>query len=143
MKTGWIEKIQAGRVEATLKAEFRQLDAAQAKKLFTQDIYALTTVEHMAQLSEKSSLYRAIAKDIFRSRLVLLSQSPLAPGEKLEVVLHLPQYNTPLRFLAGAGRVENTLEMGRNLFHGELQVLSIHKRDVESLAQNLIQSHSA
>jgi hypothetical protein len=143
MKSGWIEKILAGRVEARLKAEFRLLEPAEAKKLFTQDSYRQTTVNHLPQLSEKSSLYRAITKDLFQSRLVLLSQSPLAQGDKLEVVLHLPQYEIPLKLLAEAVGVETTKEMGRDLFHGELLFLSIHKGDVDQLAQSLIQSQFA
>ncbi len=140
MKTGWIEKFNSGRVEATLKAEFRLLNPSEAKKLFTHESYGQTTVNHLPQLSEKSPLYRAITKDIFMSHLVLLSQSPLSPGDRLEVVLHLSQYQVPLRILAEAGQVETTLEMGRNLFHGGLQVLAIHQKDVESLARGLIQT---
>ena len=139
MKTGWIEKFNAGRVEATLKAEFQLLTPAAAKKLLTQESYGQTTVNQLVQLSERSSLYRAITKDIFRSHLVLLSQTPLSQRERLEIVLHLPQYESPLRLLAEAVHVETTLEMGRNLFHGDLLFLAIHKGDVESLAQRLIQ----
>lgn len=142
MKTGWIEKFESGRVEATLKADFRLLEPAEAKKLLTQESYGQTTVNQLPQLSERSSLYRAINKDIFRSRLVLLSQSPLAQRERLEVVLHLPQYETPLRLLAEAVDVETTLEMGRNLYHGDLLFLAIHKSDVEALAHSLIESQT-
>ncbi len=142
MKTGWIEKFQAGRVEATLKAEFRLLTPAEAKKLLTEESYGQTTVNQLSQLSERSSLYRAINKDIFRSHLVLLSQSPLSQRERVEIVLHLPQYETPLRLLAEAVHVEMTLEMGRNLFHGDLLFLAIHKKDVEALAHSLIESQT-
>src|ERR1039457_4561454 len=131
MKNGWIEKIQSGRVKATLKAEFRPLKPAEAKKLFTQKSYGQTTVNHLPQLAGKSSLYRAITKDIFQSRLVLLSQAPLSKGNKLEVALHLPQYETPLRLLAEVVGVETNSEMGRDLFHGELLFLSVHKEDVD------------
>jgi hypothetical protein len=142
MKTGWIEKFQAGLVKATLKSEFKLLEPGEAKKLLAQEAYRQTTADHLPRLSENSSLYRAITKDIFQGHLVLLSQSQLSKGDRLEAILHLPQYAIPLRLLAEAGRVETTTEMGRNLFHAELVVLAIHKTDVESLAQSLIQNQS-
>jgi hypothetical protein len=143
MKTGWIEKFESGRVEATLKIEFRMLEGAEAKRLVTLDSYGQTTANHIPQLSAHSSLYRAIGKDIFYSRLVLLAQNPLSKGDKLEGVLYLSQYQRPLRLLAEVGEVETAVEMGRQLFHGKLSVLSVHKADVERLAQSLIQSQSA
>jgi hypothetical protein len=143
MKTGWIEKFESGRVEATLKIEFRMLEGAEAKRLFSQDSYGETTATHIPQLSVRSSLYRAIGKDIFYSRLVLLAQSPLSKGDKLEGVLYLSQYQRPLRLLAEVGEVETTVEMGRQFFHGNLLVLSVHKADIERLAHSLIQSQTA
>jgi hypothetical protein len=142
MKTGWIEKFESGRVEATLKIEFRMLEGIEAKRLLSQDSYGQTTVNRIPQLSVRSSLYRAIAKDIFHSRLVLLSQSPLSKGDKIEGVLRLAQYQRPLRLLAEVGDGETTMEMGRQLFHGNLLVLSVHKDDVERLAHSLIQSQA-
>jgi hypothetical protein len=70
----------------------------------------------------------------------LLSQNPLSKGDQLEVILHLPQYRIPLGFLAGVELVKTTVEMGRNLFQGDLQALAVHKDDIDRLAQSLIQS---
>lgn len=139
MKNGWVEKQEQNRVAATLKAEFRMLSPTEARELLAQNCYRQTSLKQLAQLSKDSPLHRAIMKDIFQSRLSLLSQNPLTGGERLELLLHLPQYRIPLSLLAGVGGVETTVEMGRNLFHGALQVLAIHKDDVDRLSRNLTQ----
>lgn len=142
MKNGWVEKHERQRIAATLKAQFRQLDPSEARGLQAQASYRQTGLKQMAEVSNDSPLHRVIAKDLFQSSLFLVSQSPLAAGEKLEVLLQLPQYRLPLSLLAGVGGVETTMEMGRTLFHGTLQVLAIHKDDVDRLSRQHLQKQT-
>ena len=139
MKSGWVEKHERRRVAATLKAQFHLLNQTEARELYTQASYRQTGLKRLSELSKDSTFYRAVLKDLFLSELVLLTQNPLAVGENVEVHLQLPQHHLPLTFLAGIGEVKTTVEMGRSLFHGTLQVLAIHKDDVDRLSRNFLQ----
>jgi hypothetical protein len=142
MKNGWIEKHERQRVAATLKAQFRLLNPAETRELQAQASYRQTGLKQLAELSKDSAFHRAILKDLFLSELHLLSQNPLTAGEKAEILLQLPQHRLPLTLLAVVGEVKTTLEMGRNLFHGPLQVLAIHKDDVDRLSRSLLQQQA-
>ena len=142
MKNGWVEKHERQRVAATLKAQFRLLNPTEARELQAQASYRQTGLKQLAELSKDSPLHKAILKDLFLSELLLLSQQPLTAGEKAEILLQLPQYRLPLTLLAGVGEVKTTLEMGRNLFHCPLQVLAIHKDDVDRLSRSLLQQQT-
>ncbi len=139
MKNGWIEKHDKQRVAATLKAQFRNLGLGEARDLQAQASYRQTGLKQLAQLSKDSAFYRVILRDLFLSRLSLLSQTPLSAGERFEILLQLPQHRLPLSLLAGVESVETTVEMGRTLFHGALQVMAIHKDDVDRLSRGVPQ----
>ncbi len=143
MKNGWIEKHEQQRISATLKAQFRRLDPSEARDLQTQASYRQTGLKQLAQLSRDSTLHRAITRDLFQSRLFLVGQNPLSAGERLEILLQLPQYRLPLGLLAEVAGVKTSTEMGNTLFHGALQVLAIHKDDVDRLSRHSLQQHSA
>ena len=142
MKNGWVEKHERQRIAATLKAQFRQLDPSEAKDLQVQASYRQTGRKQLALLSKDSPLHRVIARDLFQSNLYLVSQSPLAAGENLEIMIQLPQYRLPLSLLAALAGVETTMEMGRTLFHGALRVEAIHKDDVDRLSRHHLQQQT-
>lgn len=139
MVNAWIEKHERQRIAATLKAQFRQLEAPEARDLLSQPSYRQTGLKDLEQLSKNLPLYWVIAKDLFQSRLFLVSQSPISLGEKLEILLQLPQYHLPLYFLAVVANVETTMEMDHTLFHGALQVLALHKDDLDRLSRQHLQ----
>lgn len=135
MKNGWIEKHERQRIAATLKAQFKQLDPSEARALQAQASYRQTGLKQLAEMSKDSPLHRVIAKDLFQSDLSLVSQTPLTAGERLEILLQLPQYRIPLGLLAGVLAVRTTMEMGRTLFHAALQIQALHKDDVDRLSR--------
>jgi hypothetical protein len=137
-QSGWVEKRQFERVLATLKMEYQIVTGPESQKLLSHENYSQTTVDHLPKLSEKSSLYRAVTKDISLGGLALISQQPLQKGTLLEVSLHLPNYKTKLKFLAQIMHVETTVEMGRTLFNAGIRTLAIHKGDVDRIAEYLI-----
>lgn len=137
-KSGWAEKRQHERIVATLKMDYRVMMGPEAQKLLTQEQYRQTTLDHLPELSQRSSLYNAVTKDISLGGLSLVSQQPLAPGSVLEVSLHLPNYKTVLKFLAEIRHVSTTQEMGRTLFHAGIRTLAIHKGDVEKIGDYLL-----
>jgi len=137
-KSGWVEKRQHERVLATLKMEYQIVSGPEAEKLLGHENYKLTKKEHLPELSEKSSLYRAVTKDISLGGLSIVSQQPLQKGALLEISLHLPNYKSILKFLAEIRHVETTVEMGRTLFHAGIHTLAIHKGDVDLIGKYLI-----
>lgn len=136
-RSGWAEKRQHERVLATLKMEYQVVSGPEAQKLLSQANYNETTVERLPQLSERSSLYRAVTKDISTGGLALVTQNTLKSGMLLEVSLSLPNYNVNLKFLAEIRHVETTVEMGKTLYHAGIRTLAIHKGDVERIANYL------
>lgn len=142
MRNGWIEKCERRRVTATLRAQFHLLNQAEARELQAQACYRQTGLKQLAEPSRGSAFHRAILKDLFLSELFLLSQNPLTMGERAEVLLQLPQQKLPLTLLAGIGEVKTSVEMGRNLFRGALQVAALHKDDVDRLSRNFLQQQT-
>ncbi len=142
-KSGWVEKRRFERVLATLKMEYSIVEGREAQKLLSHENYSQTTVDHLPKLSEKSSLYKAVTKDISMGGLALVSQNPLKVGTVLEVALHLPNYKASLKFLAEIRHVETTMEMGKTLFQAGIQTLAIHKGDVDLIAEYLIDQKKA
>jgi hypothetical protein len=136
-KSGWAEKRQHERVLATLKMKYQIVSGAESEKLLSHSNYSQTTVDHLPQLSEKSSLYRAVTKDISMGGLALVTQNPLKAGMVLEVSLRLPNYNVDLKFLAETRHITTTTEMGKTLYHAGIRTLAIHKGDVEKIANYL------
>ncbi|HVZ81474.1 MAG TPA: PilZ domain-containing protein [bacterium] len=136
-RSGWAEKRQHERVVATLKMEYHIVSGPDAQRLLSQADYSQTTVDQLPKLSERSSLYRAVTKDISMGGLALVSQNTLKPGMLLEVSLHLPNYKVDLKFLAEIRHVETTVEMGKTLHHAGIRTLAIHKGDVDRIAHYL------
>ena len=136
-RSGWAEKRQHERVVATLKMEYQVVSGPDAQRLLSQTNYNQTTVDQLPELSQKSSLYRAVTKDISMGGLALVTQNPLKAGMILEVGLNLPNYNVNLKFLAEIRHVETTVEMGKTLYHAGIRTLAIHKGDVERIANYL------
>ena len=133
-KSGWVEKRKFERVVATLKMEYQIVSGPEAKKLLSHEHYQQTTVDQLPELSQKSSVYQAVTKDISAGGLALMSQQPLQKGMLLEVSLHLPHYKTILKFLAEIRHVQTLVEMGRTLFQAGIQIMAINKADVERIS---------
>lgn len=138
-KSGWVEKRQHERVVATLKMDYRVVGGPDIQKLMANEQYRGTTVDHLPELSERSSLYKAVTKDISLGGLAVVSQQPLQKGTILEISLQLPNFKTVLKFLAEAMHVTTSVEMGKTLFHAGLRTMAIHKGDVDRIAEYLIE----
>ena len=142
-KSGWVEKRQHERILATLKMEFQVVGGPAVQKLLNHEHYASTTVNHLPELAERSSLYRAVTRDVSLGGLALVSQQALHKGSILEVSLHLPNFKSVLKFLAEIMHVSTTEEMGKTLFHAGVRTLAINKEDVNKIAEYLIEQKKA
>ncbi len=137
-KSGWMEKRKHERVLATLKVNYMTVTADETKKLLKQDRYRTTTAEHLPELSKKSTLYKAVTKDISICGLAMHSQHPLPKGSVVEVNMDLPNFPVSLKFLAEVRHVEKILEMGRTVYSAGMRIIAISKEDVKRIADYLI-----
>ena len=135
---GWIEKRQHERVVATVKVDFRLVDAKDSKSVLENVDYKNTTVERLPELSHKSSLYHAVTKDISLGGLALLGDQAFPVGAVVEIGLHLPQYQAVLKFLARVVRTESFIEMGRTIHRAGVQTIAINQDDLNRIEQYLI-----
>jgi hypothetical protein len=135
---GWIEKRQHERVVATVKVDFRLVDAKDSKSVLENVDYKNTTVERLPELSHKSSLYHAVTKDISLGGLALLGDQAFPVGAVVEIGLHLPQYQAVLKFLARVVRAESFIEMGRTIHRAGVQTIAINQDDLNRIEQYLI-----
>ena len=137
-KTGWMEKRQYERVVATLKIDYRLVDAKDSKKALEHAHYKQTTVDHLPELSKKSPLHHAVTKDISMGGLALLGTEPFAMGTIVEIGLHLPKYKTTLKFLTKVVRAETFIEMGRTIHRAGVQTLAINQEDLNRIQKYLL-----
>ena len=137
-KSGWVEKRRQEKVLATMKVDYRVIHSDEAKKLLANDRYRDTTADQLPELSQKSSLYKAVTKDISTGSLTLVSQQSLTNGTLMEVTIHLPNYHTSLKFIAEIMHAETSEEMGMTIFNAGMKILAISKEDVQHIANYLI-----
>jgi hypothetical protein len=138
MKKGWVEKRQHERVVATVKVEYRLVDDKDSKKVLENVDYKNTTVEQMPALSHKSSLYHAVTKDISLGGLALLGDNEFPIGAVVEIGLHLPRYESVLKFLAKVVRTESFIEMGRTIHRAGVQTIAINRDDLNKIEKYII-----
>ncbi len=133
MKTGWVEKRLHERVVATLKVDFRVVDPKESKKILDHVHYSHTTIDHMPELAKSSPLYHAVTRDISMGGLALISDQPFSSGGLVEIGLHLPQYNTILKFLAKVAHTDKFVELGRNIYRAGVQTVAINQADLNRI----------
>ncbi len=137
-KRGWIEKRQHERIVATVKVDYRLVNPKESKAVLDHVDYKSTTVEQLPALSHKSALYHAVTKDISLGGLALLGEQEFPIGTVVEIGLHLPRYETVLKFLAKVVRTESFIEMGRTVHRAGVQTIAINQDDLMRIEKYLI-----
>jgi hypothetical protein len=135
--SGWVEKSEEGKPVATIRAHYRVIHSPEHKSIPLHDFYAQTTEKHFRKLSEEAVFYKAIHKDIFKSELTLLTQSLPYEGSLMEIMLHFPNHQSELMFLAWIDRVEPVIEMGRSVYHAHLKSVAVNQRTLTKMIHNL------
>ena len=138
MEKGWVEKRQHQRVVATVKVDYRLVDAKDSKKVLDDVDYKNTTVDQMPALEHKSVLYHAVTKDISLGGLALLGDREFPIGAVVEIGLHLPRYEAILKFLAKVVRTESFIEMGRTIHRAGVQTIAINREDLDKIEKYII-----
>jgi c-di-GMP-binding flagellar brake protein YcgR len=137
-KTGWVEKRQHERVVATLKVDYRIVDSKESKKILENPNYRDTTAEQMPYLSQQSQLYHVVTRDISLGGMALLGEEPFPKGAMVEIGLHLPKYQTVLKFLSQVMHTESFTEMGRTIYRAGVQFMAVNQGDLDRIKEFLI-----
>ena len=131
--TGWVEKREDGKVIATIRAHYRVVNSREENKIHSHEYYLQTTEKHFEKKAGEAMFYKAIYKDIFRSRLSLLTQSAIYTGALIEVMLHFPHHQSELMFTAQVANVDSDNELGRDVYHAHLKVIAVNQRSITKM----------
>ncbi|GEM_PF-2443017 len=137
--SGWIEKQEKDKIVATLKAHYRIIHSPEDKEILGKELYSNTTEGDFSKKAQEAVFYKAIYKDIFKSYLSLLTQSLPPIGALIEVVIHFPNYQSEIVFLARITSVETNNELGREVYPARLQGVSVNQESITKLIYDINQ----
>ncbi|HXL72492.1 MAG TPA: hypothetical protein VN963_02600 [bacterium] len=132
-QTGWIEKQEKEKIVATLRAHYQTINPPEDKKISEHEYYSQTAEKDFVKKAQEATFYKAIYKDIFKSNLSLLTQSMTTSGVLMEIMLHFPNYQSELIFLAKVTSVETDNELGRDVYHAHLQAIAVNQNSLAKM----------
>ena len=137
--TGWIEKRQFERIDASVKVTYCLIPKADLVTTLSNPSYRESTMDQLPDLSKKSAIAHAVTRDISMGGMSLVGQEPFPPDIALEIHLYLPNYPAPITLIAEVIRV--ALEAGGSngtTHRAGLKILAINKQDVIRLDKYLL-----
>lgn len=139
LRTGWMEKRQFERIDATVKVTYSIVPKHDLVRVLSDPAYRESSVDHLPELSKKSAIVHAVTRDISMGGMSLVGQESLPDDSALEIQLYLPGYPAPITLLAEVIRVqsEGTVSAGTN-FRAGLKILAINRKDVIRLDKYLL-----
>jgi hypothetical protein len=140
--SGWIEKQDKKKIVATLRAHYRIVHSPENKGIQQLDTYNNTTEEDFTEKAKKAMFYKAIYKDIFKSNLTLLTKSLPPAGALLEVVIHFPNYESEIVFLAKIESLEMKNELGRDVYPARLESVAVNQESLTKLIYDINQKRT-
>ena len=139
MKSGWIEKRQSERVDATIKVTYITIPKEELVIALDDPAYRTSKVDHLPDLAKRSATLHAITRDISMSGMSLVGQEVFPEDCALQIQLYLPGQPIPLNLLAEVVRAvqESSSTMGAT-FRAGLKILALNKQDVAKLDRFLL-----
>ncbi len=137
--TGWMEKRQFERIDASIKVTYCLIPKADLVGTLSDPAYRESTTDQLPELSKKSAIVHAVTRDISMGGMSLVGQAAFPPDMALEIHLYLPKYPTPITLLAEVVRAD--AEAGGSngsTFRAGLKILAINKKDVIRLDKYLL-----
>ncbi|MBN2754767.1 MAG: PilZ domain-containing protein [Candidatus Goldbacteria bacterium] len=131
LKKGWLERREYERVKDILKVSYYRT-AEESPEL--SDDYRDTTVEKL-QMVQGNRLITSMTDDVSRGGLAIITDEPLAQGDKLIIDLYIPQASSPVKLLAEVMRLEGL--KGNDTKKAGLKIISISKNDLKRLESHL------
>ena len=129
--TGWMEKRQSERVDASIKVTYSILAKTDMVRVLTEPAYRESSVDHLPELSRKSATVHAVTRDISVSGMSLVGKESFSEDVALEIQLYLPGYPVPLTLLAEVVRVQfESSSSNGDTYRAGLKILAINRTDV-------------
>ena len=139
MKSGWIEKRQSERVDATIKVTYYTIAKEELVTALADAAYQTSTVDHLPELAKRSATLHAITRDISFGGMSLVGQDQFPEDCALQIQLYLPGQPIPLNLLAEVVRaVQESNSSTGSTFRAGIKILAINKQDVAKLDRFLL-----
>jgi len=137
--TGWIEKRQFERIDASVKVTYCLLPKSELVATLSNPAYRDSTTDQLPALSKKSAIVHAVTRDISMGGMSLVGQEAFPDDTALEIHLYLPSYPAPITLLAEVVRAGSE-SGGSNgsTYRAGLKILAINKQDVIRLDKFLL-----
>ena len=140
VKSGWMEKRQSERIDATVKVTYAVISKAELVSSLANPAYFESTADHLPELSKKSAIVHAVTQDISMGGMSLVGEDSFPPDSALEIHLYLPSYPTPITMIAEVIRAQTesgSASMG-STFRAGIKILAINRKDVVRLDKYLL-----
>ena len=137
--TGWMEKRQFERIDASIKVTYCLIPKADLVTTLANPSYRESTTDQLPELSKKSAIVHAVTRDISMGGMSLVGQAAFPEDIALEIHLYLPNFPAPLTLIAEVVRAG--IEAGGNsgsTFRAGLKILAINKQDCIRLDKFLL-----
>lgn len=139
MKSGWMEKRQSERVDATIKVTYFTIQKEELVASLADPAYQTSTADHLPELSKRSATLHAITRDISIGGMSLVGQEAFPEECALQIQLYLPGQPIPLNLLAEVVRaVQESNSSTGNTFRAGIKILALNKQDVAKLDRFLL-----
>ena len=137
--TGWMEKRQFERIDASVKVTYCLIPKAELVTTLSNPAYRESTTDQLPELSKKSAIVHAVTRDISMGGMSLVGQAAFPQDMALEIHLYLPNFPAPITMIAEVVRatMENSGSQGTT-YRAGLKILAINKKDVIRLDKFLL-----
>ena len=136
--TGWIEKRQSERVDASIKVTYSILPKEELVRVLSEPNYRESSADHLPALSKKSAIIHAVTRDISLTGMSLVGKESFTEESALEIQLYLPGYPVPLTLLAEVLRVQSeSSSINGDTCRAGIKILAINRTDVIRLDKYL------
>jgi c-di-GMP-binding flagellar brake protein YcgR len=137
--TGWMEKRQFERIDATIKVTYCLVPKADLLKILSDPAYRESSTDHLPELSKKSAVFHAVTRDISMGGMSLVGQQEFPGDSALEIHLYLPGFPTPITLIAEVVRTQTESSASNGTTHrAGIKILAVNRGDVVRLDKFLL-----
>jgi len=138
IKSGYMEKRQFERVEATVKVTFRLVSKEEVVAMLNHPHYRESTADQLPELAEKSTVFHAVTRDLSLGGMAVVGDQPFPEGSAVTIQLHLPGYPNPVTLMAEVIRQQEIGGMRGTQYRAAIKILAINRADVVRMEKYLL-----
>lgn len=139
IRTGWMEKRQFERIDASIKVTYCLVPKTELVKILSDPAYRESSADHLPELSKKSVTMHAVTRDLSMGGMSLVGQEAFPEDSALEIHLYLPGYPAPITLIAEVVRaLSESSGSNGSTFRAGIKILAINRQDVMRLDKFLL-----